>query len=156
MKRTFKFLMGLIAAVLFCSVFSSCTKTEGSVDSKKIVGDWKLENVIYKTYLDGEIQDDYEDDCSTWYFIFNFKADGTGMRTSINENSGENIQYPITSWKIVGSRIEMWEVEDGVKRFVQMDIEELSDDKLIFSGAPEQKTENGILKHYVKYTYKRI
>ena len=37
-----------------------------------------------------------------------------------------------------------------------MDIEELSDDKLIFSGAPEQKTENGILKHYVKYTYKRI
>ena len=156
MKRTFKFLMGLIAAVLFCSAFSSCTKIAGSVDSKKIVGDWKLENVIYKTYLNDEIKDDYEDDCSDWYFIFNFKADGTGMRTSINENSGENIQYPITSWKIVGSKIEMWEVEDGVKRFVQMDIEELSDDKLIFSGAPEQKTENGILKHYVKYTYKRI
>ena len=78
------------------------------------------------------------------------------MRTSINENSGENIQYPITSWKVVGSRIEMWEVEDNVKKFVRMDIEELSDDKLIFSGAPEQKTENGILKRYVKYTYKRI
>ena len=156
MKRTFKFLMGLIAAVLFCSVFSSCTKTEGSVDSKKIVGDWKLVNVIHKTYLDDEIKDDYEDDCSDWYFIFNFKADGTGMRTSINENSGENIQYPITSWKIVGSRIEMWEVEDNVKKFVRMDIEELSDDKLIFSGTTEQKTGSGIFKQYVKYTYTRI
>ena len=156
MKRTFKFLMGLIAAVLFCSAFASCTKIGGSVDSKKIVGDWKLVNVIYRSYLNGEITANEEDKCSTWYFIFNFKADGTGMRTSINNNSGENTQYPITSWKIVGSRIEMWEKEDGVKKFVQMDIDELSDDTLIFSGAPEQKTGNGILKHYVKYTYKRI
>ena len=156
MRTISKILMGLFIGTMMSLVFSSCTKTEGSVDSKKIVGDWKLVNVIYKTYLNGEEKDGYEDNCSTWHFIFNFKADGTGMRTSINKNSGENTEYPITSWKIVGSKIEMWEVEDGVKRFVQMDIEELSDDTLIFSGAPEQKTENGILKHYVKYTYKRI
>ena len=62
--------MGLIAAVLFCSVFSSCTKIEGSVNSKKIVGDWKLVHVIYKTYLNDEEKDGYEDDCSDWYLHF--------------------------------------------------------------------------------------
>ena len=48
------------------------------------------------------------------------------------------------------------DIASNIFQIVRMDIEELSDDKLIFSGAPEQKTENGILKHYVKYTYKRI
>ena len=156
MKRTLKFLMGLIALVLSCSVFSSCSKIGGGDDSKKIVGSWKLVNMVYKSSLNDEIIFDEEDDCATWFFIYNFNADGTGNRTSNNLNSGEIIEYPITSWKISGKKIEMWEVEDGVKRFVQMDIEKLSDETLILSGTTEQKNNNGILKHYVKYTYNRI
>lgn len=156
MKRTLKFLMGLIALVLSCSVFSSCSKIGGGDDSKKIVGSWKLVNMVYKSSLNDEIIYDEEDDCATWFFIYNFNADGTGNRTSNNLNSGEIIEYPITRWKISGKKIEMWEVEDGVKRFVQMDIDKLSDETLILSGTTEQKNNNGILKHYVKYTYNRI
>lgn len=156
MRSALRFLMGLIALVLSCSVFSSCSKIGGGDDSKKIVGSWKLVNVVYKTSLNDETIYDDEDDCATWYYIYNFNADGTGNRTSNNLNSEEIIEYPITSWKITGNKIEMWEVEDGVKRFVQMDIDKLSDETLILSGTTEQKTEKGTLKHYVKYTYNRI
>ena len=150
MKRTIKILMGLIALVLMSFAASSCSKS--AVDSKNIIGSWKLVNLFYVEYVDGEITNSVDDDCSYWYFIFEFKADGTGRRTSYNSKNGETTVYPITSWKIKGNKIEMNEVEDNVPHLVKMDIDELSENTLIFSGTVEYGTKT----MYVKYTYNKI
>lgn len=154
MKSTFKFLMGLISAVLISSLPTSCTKIGGDVDSKAIVGKWNLVNQVHKIYLNDEITYEQDEAPDRWGRTYEFKADGTGEKTSFN--SQENEVYPITKWKITGSKIKISVVEYNVPIEENFDIDELNDNTLIFSGTVEQKIPDGIQKQYVKYTYERM
>ena len=154
MKSTFKFLMGLISAVLISSLPTSCTKIGDNVDSKAIVGKWNLVNQVHKIYLNDEITYEQDEAPNGWGRTYEFKADGTGEKTSFN--SDENGVYPITKWKISGSKIKITVVEDNVSKEENFDIDELNDNTLIFSGTVEQKIPDGIQKQYVKYTYERM
>lgn len=154
MKSTFKFLMGLISAVLISSLPTSCTKIGDNVDSKAIVGKWNLVNQVHKIYLNDEITYEQDEAPNGWGRTYEFKADGTGEKTSFN--SQENEVYPITKWKISGSKIKITVVEDNVSKEENFDIDELNDNTLIFSGTVEQKIPDGIQKQYVKYTYERM
>ena len=154
MKSTLKFLMGLISAVLISSLPTSCTKIGNNVDSKAIVGKWNLVNQVHKIYLNDEITYEQDETPNGWGRTYEFKADGTGEKTSFN--SQENEVYPITKWKISGSKIKITVVEDNVSKEENFDIDELNDNTLIFSGTVEQKIPDGIQKQYVKYTYERM
>ena len=154
MKSTFKFLMGLISAVLISSLPTSCTKIGDNVDSKAIVGKWNLVNQVHKIDLNDEITYEQDEAPNGWGRTYEFKADGTGEKTSFN--SQENEVYPITKWKISGSKIKITVVEDNVSKEENFDIDELNDNTLIFSGTVEQKIPDGIQKQYVKYTYERM
>ena len=155
MKSTLKFLMGLISAVLISSLPTSCTKIGNNVDSKAIVGKWNLVNQVHKIYLNDEITYEQDETPNGWGRTYEFKADGTGEKTSFN--SQENEVYPITKWKISGSKIKITVVEDNVSKEENFDIElKDNDNTLIFSGTVEQKMSDGIQKHYVKYTYERM
>lgn len=154
MKSTFKFLMGLISAVLISSLPASCTKIGDNVDSKAIVGKWNLVNQVHKIYLNGEITYEQDEAPDRWGRTYEFKADGTGEKTSFN--SQDNEVYPITKWKITGSKIKITVVEEYATVEENFDIDELNDNTLIFSGTVEQKIPDGIQKQYVKYTYERM
>ena len=154
MKSTLKYLMGLISAVLISSLPTSCTKIGGDVDSKAIVGKWNLVNQVHKIYLNGEITYDQDVTPNGWGRTYEFKADGTGEKTSFN--SQENDVYPITKWKITGSKIKISVVEENVPIEENFDIDELNDNTLIFSGTVTQTIPDGIQKQYVKYTYERM
>ncbi len=156
MKSTLKFLMGLISAVLISFLPTSCTKIGGNIDSKDIVGKWKLVHQVHKFWVNGEIKHNQNEALDgSWGRTYEFKADGTGEKTSFN--SDENGVYPITKWKITGSKIKITVVEDYVKKEENFDIDELNDNTLIFSGNVEQKMSNGeIHRNYVKYTYERM
>lgn len=146
--------MGLISAVLISSLPTSCTKIGNNVDSKAIVGKWNLVNQVHKIYLNDEITYEQDEAPYGWGRTYEFKADGTGEKTSFN--SQENEVYPITKWKISGSKIKITVVEDNVSKEENFDIDELNDNTLIFSGTVEQKIPDGIQKQYVKYTYERM
>ena len=146
--------MGLISAVLISSLPTSCTKIGNNVDSKAIVGKWNLVNQVHKIYLNDEITYEQDETPNGWGRTYEFKADGTGEKTSFN--SQENEVYPITKWKISGSKIKITVVEDNVSKEENFDIDELNDNTLIFSGTVEQKIPDGIQKQYVKYTYERM
>ena len=154
MKSTLKFLMGLISAVLISSLPTSCTKIGGDVDSKAIVGKWNLVNQVHKIYLNDEIKYEQDETPDGWGITYEFKADGTGQKTSFN--SQENDVYPITKWKISGSKIKITVVEDNVSKEENFDIDELNDNTLVFSGNVIQTIPDGIQKQYVKYTYERM
>lgn len=154
MKSTFKFLIGLITLVLFSFATSSCTKIGDNVDSKAIVGKWNLVNQVHKIYLNGEITYEQDEAPDRWGRTYEFKADGTGEKTSFN--SQDNEVYPITKWKITGSKIKITVVEEYATVEENFDIDELNDNTLIFSGTVEQKIPDGIQKQYVKYTYERM
>ena len=154
MKSTLKFLMGLISAVLISSLPTSCTKIGGDVDSKAIVGKWNLVNQVHKIYLNDEIKYEQDETPDGWGRTYEFKADGTGQKTSFN--SQENDVYPITKWKITGSKIKITVVEDNVSKEENFDIDELNDNTLVFSGNVIQTIPDGIQKQYVKYTYERM
>lgn len=154
MKSTFKFLIGLITLVLFSFATSSCTKAGDNVDSKAIVGKWNLVNQVHKIYLNGEITYEQDEAPDRWGRTYEFKADGTGEKTSFN--SQDNEVYPITKWKITGSKIKITVVEEYATVEENFDIDELNDNTLIFSGTVEQKIPDGIQKQYVKYTYERM
>ena len=154
MKSTFKFLIGLITLVLFSFASSSCTKAGDNVDSKAIVGKWNLVNQVHKIYLNGEITYEQDEAPDRWGRTYEFKADGTGEKTSFN--SQDNEVYPITKWKITGSKIKITVVEEYATVEENFDIDELNDNTLIFSGTVEQKIPDGIQKQYVKYTYERM
>lgn len=154
MKSTLKFLMGLISAVLISSLPTSCTKIGGDVDSKAIVGKWNLVNQVHKIYLNDEIKYEQDETPDGWGRTYEFKADGTGQKTSFN--SQENDVYPITKWKISGSKIKITVVEDNVSKEENFDIDELNDNTLVFSGNVIQTIPDGIQKQYVKYTYERM
>ena len=154
MKSTLKFLMGLISTVLISSLPTSCTKIGGDVDSKAIVGKWNLVNQVHKIYLNDEIKYEQDETPDGWGRTYEFKADGTGQKTSFN--SQENDVYPITKWKISGSKIKITVVEDNVSKEENFDIDELNDNTLVFSGNVIQTIPDGIQKQYVKYTYERM
>ena len=154
MKSTFKFLIGLITLVLFSFATSSCTKAGDNVDSKAIVGKWNLVHVVHKIWTNGEITHNQNEPPKGWGWIYEFKADGTGQKTSFN--SQDNDVYPITKWKITGSKIKLTVVEEYASVEENFDIDELNDNTLIFSGTVEQKFPDVIQKQYVKYTYERI
>ena len=154
MKSTLKFLMGLISAVLISSLPTSCTKIGGDVDSKAIVGKWNLVNQVHKIYLNDENKYEQDETPDGWGRTYEFKADGTGQKTSFN--SQENDVYPITKWKISGSKIKITVVEDNVSKEENFDIDELNDNTLVFSGNVIQTIPDGIQKQYVKYTYERM
>ena len=155
MKSTFKFLMGLISAVLISSLPTSCTKIGGDVDSKAIVGKWNLVNQVHKIWINGEITHNQDEAPNGWGRTYEFKADGTGEKTSFN--SQDNEVYPITKWKITGSKIKITVVEEYATVEENFDIDELNDKTLIFSGTVEQKMSNGdINRQYVKYTFERM
>ena len=160
MKSTFKFLIGLITLVLFSFATSSCTKAGGNVDSKAIVGKWNLVNQVHKIWTNGEIthnQDETPD--GRWGRTYEFKADGTGEKTSFNyiPYYEEYVVSPITKWKITGSKIKLTVVEEYASVEENFDIDELNDNTLIFSGTVEQKmADRSIQKHYVRYTYNKM
>ena len=154
MKSTVKFLIGLITLVLFSFATSSCTKAGDNVDSKAIVGKWNLVNQVHKIYLNDEIKYEQDETPDGWGRTYEFKADGTGQKTSFN--SQENDVYPITKWKITGSKIKITVVEDNVSKEENFDIDELNDNTLVFSGNVIQTIPDGIQKQYVKYTYERM
>lgn len=155
MKSTLKFLMGLISAVLISSLPTSCTKIGGDVDSKAIVGKWNLVHLVHKIWINGEITHNQDEAPNGWGWIYEFKADGTGQKTSFN--SQDNDVCPITKWKITGSKMKITVVEEYATVEENFDIDELNDNTLIFSGTVEQKMSNGdITRQYVKYTFERM
>lgn len=160
MNKTIQVVMGLITLILIGLAAASCSKLGSAIEdlayTQNIIGSWKLVNRYHTIHQNGELTYKDDDNCSTWYYIYEFDSDGTGKRTSTNLNSGDNEVYPITKWQIKGGKIEIWELEDNVSRLEKMDIDEISSSTLIFSGTVEHDGKNGKQKQYIRYTYKRM
>lgn len=151
MKTTIKFLIGLITLVLFSFATSSCTKAGD--DSKTIVGSWKLVKTLDEQYSDGELTNRIENNCTDWWKVLEFKADGTGYETQYTEGvESTPFSYPL-NWIIEGSNL----IISKDSQAEHWDIEKLNNKTLIFSITFEQQNYGGgIHKMYYSETYERI
>lgn len=153
MKRTVKFLIGLITLVLFSFATSFCAKPGDDVDSNNIVGKWKLVKTLDEQYSDGELTNRNEDNCTNWWMVLEFKADGTGYETQYTEGvEGAPSSYPLI-WTIEGSNL----IISKDSQADHWDIEKLNNKTLIISITFEQVIYGGgIDKMYYSEIYERI
>ena len=153
MKSTFKFLIGLITLALFSFATSSCTKPGDDVDNNNIVGKWKLVKTLDQHYSDGELTNSIENNCTDWWRVLEFKADGTGYETQYTEGvEGTPISYPLI-WTIEGSNL----IISKDRQAEHWDLEKLNNKTLIISITFEQEIYGcGIDKMYYGETYERI
>ena len=153
MKSTFKFLMGLITLVLFSFATSSCAKPGDDVDSNNIVGKWKLVKTLDENYNDGELTNRNEENCTDWWRVLEFKADGTGYETHYTEGVEDTPpSYPL-NWIIEGSNL----IISKDSQADHWDIEKLNNKTLIISIIFEQEIYGGgIDKMYYSEIYERI
>ena len=148
MKRTLKFLIGLVTIGLFCMTSVSCSKDE--MNEKNIEGKWQSTKVAYEYYEAGKLLEEGMESCIDWYFGFNFKSDGSGQ--IIYYESGESGSSQMT-WVIMGEKLIITYEDKETQTF---DIVEIKSNSMILSMVWEG-IYNGVKEKEVEtYHFKRI
>ena len=147
MKKIYYFLMAAFAVMCVCS---SCTKDDdGNVDSKSLVGVWKL--VLDEGYeiCDGEKEEwkeTYGDDESV---IVTFNADGTGSEVYDGQYEEYTERF---NWKLDGNKLSLKYADYDEVSMGR--VEKLTSTTLV--TVYEWKSADGTEKEYAKTTFTRI
>ena len=145
MKRTLKFLIGLVTIGL---ISVSCSKDE--MNEKNVEGKWQSTKVAYEYFEDGKLVEEGSESCIDWYLGFNFKSDGTGQ--VVYYEGGEAETYQMT-WVIMGEKLIVSDEDSDTFTF---DIVEIKSSSMILSMVYEE-VYNGVKeKEVITYHFKKI
>lgn len=151
MKKLFNSFVALVCMLMLSIVSVSCEKEgSGKPDASDIIGKWKSVSYQESYYVDGKLEDQKEEICDTWYYVYEFCKDKTGSETHYLDGYTEVESF---EWILTGGKLRLIFDSYGTS---EATVESCTKSKLVLSMREEDVYEGIRYKVIKTLTLKKI